>query len=646
MIQGDSAKIKGRPKSPLSEETGSIYSDSPSIEDGSVSVSNSSYLYAKACNRFGKYWEPDSATSKCRGCEKKFTLASRRRHHCRRCGFLFCGSCSRWEILFAPNKSRRSCFDCLVFFEVINIDADFRRKLEDDIQQIPFFSQLTTAPIAKPLPTTLSLTELPTRTFAPSTPFSDGSATPVTSPYSTISRPPSSPFTSSTSPPSMGLSSRDHIDHTDLNSFREFRSSLGVHRSRSSDIVSAVDSQATGATNQDDSKTDADTDSARSTQIGKETVELARNTDTGAVYGSPPLPNNLTSTVVGSSESKLLQVPLDQIGPAILSALQMTAEKFESLSMTPLNIPVEKHVELADKSTVGGCISFDSFMSMFLPVFIESKYRLADYWFHKDKEKLETKRDVSLRAMERNIVYPNSRATLWLFKACYIGDLAATIAAIDQGGDITHMVNLESTNEGNLDTLDWRWVNFFNVCPLQSMTGAAAASAKSSIAKGSVRSHSSMFSAMVGSVGLPSLAERADKTDIDSSSNRSINRSMSGSLKIFHRSQDMTTKADGVFNRGVSIEVDDDKSEASENSGRSVGNKVSDRDPIPQRRNSTDSSLSANSAADNDLSGLDTNQKLSDAIAALRCASMISAMGIALLRGHQHIVTYVKEKYH
>ncbi|CAK1541397.1 unnamed protein product [Leptosia nina] len=41
----------------------------------------------------GVLWLPDSAAPRCQHCRNQFWLA-RRRHHCRRCGGIFCGSCS------------------------------------------------------------------------------------------------------------------------------------------------------------------------------------------------------------------------------------------------------------------------------------------------------------------------------------------------------------------------------------------------------------------------------------------------------------------------------------------------------------------------------------------------------------------------
>ncbi|KAJ2619032.1 hypothetical protein GGI26_006152 [Coemansia sp. RSA 1358] len=45
-------------------------------------------------------WEPDEATQICHQCSRRFTLFLRR-HHCRRCGLVFCDSCSQRRLLLA-----------------------------------------------------------------------------------------------------------------------------------------------------------------------------------------------------------------------------------------------------------------------------------------------------------------------------------------------------------------------------------------------------------------------------------------------------------------------------------------------------------------------------------------------------------------
>ncbi|KAJ2553073.1 hypothetical protein GGH95_005695, partial [Coemansia sp. RSA 1836] len=49
-------------------------------------------------------WEPDEATAICRQCSRRFSLFLRR-HHCRRCGLVFCDGCSSHRILLASPVS-------------------------------------------------------------------------------------------------------------------------------------------------------------------------------------------------------------------------------------------------------------------------------------------------------------------------------------------------------------------------------------------------------------------------------------------------------------------------------------------------------------------------------------------------------------
>ncbi|XP_063325154.1 pleckstrin homology domain-containing family F member 2-like [Pelmatolapia mariae] len=63
---------------------------------------------------FANTWIPDQASAVCMRCSSKFTR-THRRHHCRKCGFLVCGPCSRKRAVIAhidSTKQLRVCKTC------------------------------------------------------------------------------------------------------------------------------------------------------------------------------------------------------------------------------------------------------------------------------------------------------------------------------------------------------------------------------------------------------------------------------------------------------------------------------------------------------------------------------------------------------
>jgi len=63
-----------------------------------------------------KGWVDDDETVKCMRCPNEFSVANRR-HHCRACGFVVCGTCSNHtEVLNGSDERYRVCFHC--FFEI------------------------------------------------------------------------------------------------------------------------------------------------------------------------------------------------------------------------------------------------------------------------------------------------------------------------------------------------------------------------------------------------------------------------------------------------------------------------------------------------------------------------------------------------
>eukprot|EP01060_Flectonema_neradi_P039158 TRINITY_DN8509_c5_g1_i1.p1 TRINITY_DN8509_c5_g1~~TRINITY_DN8509_c5_g1_i1.p1 ORF type:complete len:255 (+),score=36.66 TRINITY_DN8509_c5_g1_i1:114-878(+) len=57
-------------------------------------------------------WVPDDSSTECRLCTDQFTFF-KRRHHCRGCGDLYCGSCTQYTRLpRQPAMAQRVCSDC------------------------------------------------------------------------------------------------------------------------------------------------------------------------------------------------------------------------------------------------------------------------------------------------------------------------------------------------------------------------------------------------------------------------------------------------------------------------------------------------------------------------------------------------------
>ncbi|KAK2957419.1 hypothetical protein BLNAU_7575 [Blattamonas nauphoetae] len=62
-------------------------------------------------------WVPDEATQSCRLCRTRFTLTNRR-HHCRRCGYIFCGSCC-YKKANIPEFNLTNVRVCTPCFEIL-----------------------------------------------------------------------------------------------------------------------------------------------------------------------------------------------------------------------------------------------------------------------------------------------------------------------------------------------------------------------------------------------------------------------------------------------------------------------------------------------------------------------------------------------
>lgn len=73
-------------------------------------------------------WVPDAHASNCSDCSVAFTF-TKRRHHCRGCGRIYCRACTRSRQIFLflnTRQKQRTCTSCVTLFEMMRIQDDPR----------------------------------------------------------------------------------------------------------------------------------------------------------------------------------------------------------------------------------------------------------------------------------------------------------------------------------------------------------------------------------------------------------------------------------------------------------------------------------------------------------------------------------------
>ncbi|KAK5889389.1 hypothetical protein CesoFtcFv8_015398 [Champsocephalus esox] len=94
--------------SPASMPSGSPDNDLQAGQQGSLSRKPSSCL-----GEVAPVWVPDSQAPVCMKCDVKFTF-TKRRHHCRACGKVFCAACCslKCRLMYMDRKEARVCVTC------------------------------------------------------------------------------------------------------------------------------------------------------------------------------------------------------------------------------------------------------------------------------------------------------------------------------------------------------------------------------------------------------------------------------------------------------------------------------------------------------------------------------------------------------
>ncbi|GAA6230701.1 pleckstrin homology domain-containing family F member 2-like [Lates japonicus] len=93
---------------------------------------------------FAVTWIPDQASAICMRCSDKFSV-TQRRHHCRKCGFVICGACSKKRAVIGhihPTKRLRVCSMCHLSLlkteaqEVTRLRGDSTEKIGSDEDEV------------------------------------------------------------------------------------------------------------------------------------------------------------------------------------------------------------------------------------------------------------------------------------------------------------------------------------------------------------------------------------------------------------------------------------------------------------------------------------------------------------------------------
>uniref|UniRef100_A0A8C3KST6 FYVE, RhoGEF and PH domain-containing protein 2 n=1 Tax=Calidris pygmaea TaxID=425635 RepID=A0A8C3KST6_9CHAR len=76
-----------------------------------------SELKTEELGRRAPQWVRDNLVTMCMRCKEPFNAITRRRHHCRACGYVVCGRCSDYkaELQYDGNRLNRVCLECYVF---------------------------------------------------------------------------------------------------------------------------------------------------------------------------------------------------------------------------------------------------------------------------------------------------------------------------------------------------------------------------------------------------------------------------------------------------------------------------------------------------------------------------------------------------
>uniref|UniRef100_A0ACB8F517 FYVE, RhoGEF and PH domain-containing protein 2 n=1 Tax=Sphaerodactylus townsendi TaxID=933632 RepID=A0ACB8F517_9SAUR len=88
-------------------------------------------------------WVRDKLVTMCMRCREPFNAITRRRHHCRACGYVVCGRCSEYktELQYDRNGPKRVCVECYIFLTG-HVLPDERHGKHKGILEPQFYTQV------------------------------------------------------------------------------------------------------------------------------------------------------------------------------------------------------------------------------------------------------------------------------------------------------------------------------------------------------------------------------------------------------------------------------------------------------------------------------------------------------------------------
>ncbi|KAM7135569.1 FYVE, RhoGEF and PH domain-containing protein 2 isoform 3-T3 [Molossus nigricans] len=99
---------------------------------GSEGAAQEQELQSEELGLRAPQWVRDKMVTMCMRCREPFNALTRRRHHCRACGYVVCARCSdyRAELKFDDNRPNRVCFNCYTFLtgNVLPEDKEDKRR--------------------------------------------------------------------------------------------------------------------------------------------------------------------------------------------------------------------------------------------------------------------------------------------------------------------------------------------------------------------------------------------------------------------------------------------------------------------------------------------------------------------------------------